>query len=693
MNCNRSMTNNPSSPSLMTRLIQITQGSHYHHHQNHHPQQQQPALESIGGLEVIVSTESPSGHHQSNDLMISRDEDAVIDSCSSPSTLGHTSPGQPSSSLSPSSSQARLSLEPNQGSSKSPRKVPSTCLNDQLMAKTTGSDSSRKSPVVIAIGSNDSFESGPGSSCSSSKNVVGAKEKPKQIKSDGVSNVPSRRSRRKSEWEILEGLKEGQTHEQVPDKFEGWMLKRRKWPLKGWHKRWFVIENGVLSYTKNPGDIVRGKIHGSVDVGLSVISTKLSSKRIDIDAEEFIYHIKCKNKSAFANWVSQLRVHRLYRQHQIAFGSKVNPNGTNTSGSPTSVVGYCNIGSPTANDHKVASWILNSSHVSFDSMYKELNEYQVKLVELCSILQMIESQAGSRAELLDEKETRSAKKGGRRRFLPLGRHKKQASVTVPTSSSSGTNFHAPVVMVQQKGKGGSNKGGNVDTELGSSSFGTGSNSNQLGVMPHDNVMPHVRSESAISFHDSSDQESVPSSCASFTVGQTGHHFTFSGDHSSSHQPQPYDTTSGLGGSSTGAMSSSHSQSIVNQRITTGTRPRYQFSLDQASSSKTPSKVAASSSSKPYEDFISTATESKFVREKEGESERERKREREREVGVTLTYTLCDCINYFVCLCLNGLRGNVHSLLLPLLSLSLSVFLLSEESFVFDLKERNPSIFR
>lgn len=648
------MTNNPSSPSLMTRLIQIT---HYHHH---HPQQQEPVLQSIGGsggLEVVVSTESqPSPScHQPNDLMTSRDEDAVIDSSSSPSTLVQPSSSihsQASSSLSP-SPQGRVS-EPSQGSSKSPRKVPSSmCLNDQLIAK-TGNDSSTKSPVLIAIGSNDSFESGPGSSCSSSKNVVGTKEnfgarenfgakenvgtreKSKEIRSDGVSNVssvPSRRSRRKSEWEILEGLKEGQRYEQVPDKLEGWMLKRRKWPLKGWHKRWFVIENGVLSYTKNPGDIVRGKIHGSVDVGLSVISTKLSSKRIDIDAEEFIYHIKCKNKSAFANWVTQLRVHRLYRQHQIAFGSRVNPNGTNTSGSPTSVVGFCNIGSPTANEHKVASWILNSSHVSFDSMYKELNEYQVKLVELSSILQMIDTQTGSRADLLDEKETRTAKKGGRRRFLPLVRHKKQASVTVPTPSS-GTNPHPPVVMVQQKGKGGGGggggRGGNVDAELGSSSFGCGStsNSNQLGVVSHDNVMPHVRSESAISFHDSSDQESVPSSCASFTVGQSGHHFTFSGDpSSSSHQHQPHDTTFTLGGSSSGAKSV-HSQSTVNQRITTGTRPRYQLSMDQVSSNKS-SKVA-SSSSKPYEDFISIATESKFLKEREKEREKEWKKKGERE---------------------------------------------------------------
>jgi hypothetical protein len=52
-------------------------------------------------------------------------------------------------------------------------------------------------------------------------------------------------------------------------------------------------------YAKGPGDIARGKIHGSVDIGLSVLSTKVKRKRIDIDAEEFIYHLKV---SAFVRW-------------------------------------------------------------------------------------------------------------------------------------------------------------------------------------------------------------------------------------------------------------------------------------------------------------------------------------------------------------------------------------------------------
>ena len=38
------------------------------------------------------------------------------------------------------------------------------------------------------------------------------------------------------EWKLLEGLRCEQKFETKPDKYEGQMMKRRKWPLKGWHK-------------------------------------------------------------------------------------------------------------------------------------------------------------------------------------------------------------------------------------------------------------------------------------------------------------------------------------------------------------------------------------------------------------------------------------------------------------------------
>ncbi len=57
-------------------------------------------------------------------------------------------------------------------------------------------------------------------------------------------------------------------------------------------------------YAKRSADIARGKPHGSVDLGLSVISAKRRRCRIDIDAEVFIYHIKVQSKEKQQHAVS-----------------------------------------------------------------------------------------------------------------------------------------------------------------------------------------------------------------------------------------------------------------------------------------------------------------------------------------------------------------------------------------------------
>ncbi|KAG8229857.1 hypothetical protein J437_LFUL009132, partial [Ladona fulva] len=86
--------------------------------------------------------------------------------------------------------------------------------------------------------------------------------------------------------------------------------------------RYFVLNKGILVYAKNPSGIARGKLHGSVDVGLSVVSTKAIRHRMDIDAEECIYHLKAKSAESFARWVEMLRYHRLYRQHLLSYGER-----------------------------------------------------------------------------------------------------------------------------------------------------------------------------------------------------------------------------------------------------------------------------------------------------------------------------------------------------------------------------------
>ncbi|CAG9821270.1 unnamed protein product [Phaedon cochleariae] len=132
-----------------------------------------------------------------------------------------------------------------------------------------------------------------------------------------------KKNRRGSEWEIMEGLKDGQRFDNKPNPFTGYLHKKRKWPLKGWHKRYFMIDKGILVYGKGPAEINKGKIHGTLDIGLSVISTKQKRRRIDIDAEEFIYHLKAKPEETFSSWVEQLTAHRLYRQHVLTYGANV----------------------------------------------------------------------------------------------------------------------------------------------------------------------------------------------------------------------------------------------------------------------------------------------------------------------------------------------------------------------------------
>uniref|UniRef100_A0A9J8DAY6 Oxysterol-binding protein n=1 Tax=Cyprinus carpio carpio TaxID=630221 RepID=A0A9J8DAY6_CYPCA len=70
------------------------------------------------------------------------------------------------------------------------------------------------------------------------------------------------------------------------------MLKKRKWPMKGWHKRFFYLDKGILKYAKCAADVEKGKLHGCIDVGLSVMAIKKKAKCIDLDAEENIYHLK-----------------------------------------------------------------------------------------------------------------------------------------------------------------------------------------------------------------------------------------------------------------------------------------------------------------------------------------------------------------------------------------------------------------
>uniref|UniRef100_A0A8D3AY42 Oxysterol-binding protein n=1 Tax=Scophthalmus maximus TaxID=52904 RepID=A0A8D3AY42_SCOMX len=217
-------------------------------------------------------------------------------------------------------------------------------------------------------------------------------------------------------WEIIEGLKIGQSNVQRPDKHEGFMLKKRKWPLKGWHKRFFVLDNGILKYSKSPIDIQKSKLHGSIDVGLSVMSIKKRARRIDLDTEEHIYHLKVKSQEIFDAWVSKLRHHRLYRQNEIVRSPRdatmraFPPSAAMESPQPAASVAHEAKAKPSSlpwqpvapsnnsssslpasysnGQSKVVAWLQESEEM--DKCAEELARCQSNLTELSRLLQSLE---------------------------------------------------------------------------------------------------------------------------------------------------------------------------------------------------------------------------------------------------------------------------------------------------------------
>ena len=58
----------------------------------------------------------------------------------------------------------------------------------------------------------------------------------------------------------MEGLREGSSVKITkPEKIEGILLKRRTWPMKGWHKRYFLLNDGIMTYAKSKNDVSEKK--------------------------------------------------------------------------------------------------------------------------------------------------------------------------------------------------------------------------------------------------------------------------------------------------------------------------------------------------------------------------------------------------------------------------------------------------
>ncbi|XP_053118643.1 oxysterol-binding protein-related protein 7 isoform X2 [Hemicordylus capensis] len=200
-------------------------------------------------------------------------------------------------------------------------------------------------------------------------------------------------------WEVVEELRIPSGAVQEPERQEGYLLKKRKWPLKGWHKRYFVLEDGILKYATTRQDVIKGKLHGSIDVRLSVMSVNKKAQRVDLDTEENIYHLKIKSPELFNNWVAKLCSHRQVEkmdasQRQFPMGGHGGrvPHLAQACGSRHRVLmseSAPALSSLASSQDKVHSWLSDSK--GLDRCSAELSECQGKLQELNQMLQSLES--------------------------------------------------------------------------------------------------------------------------------------------------------------------------------------------------------------------------------------------------------------------------------------------------------------
>ncbi|XP_060636885.2 oxysterol-binding protein-related protein 7 isoform X1 [Anolis sagrei] len=193
-------------------------------------------------------------------------------------------------------------------------------------------------------------------------------------------------------WEVVDELQIQGGVIQEPERQEGYLLKKRKWPLKGWHKRYFVLEDGILKYATTRQDVMKGKLHGSIDVRLSVMSVNKKAQRVDLDTEDNIYHLKIKSQELFNNWVAKLCSHRQAEKFLMGGHGGRPPHPPPACSArhrilmSESAPALSSLGS---HRDKVNSWLSDSK--GLDRCSAELTDCQEKLQELNCMLQSLES--------------------------------------------------------------------------------------------------------------------------------------------------------------------------------------------------------------------------------------------------------------------------------------------------------------
>lgn len=116
--------------------------------------------------------------------------------------------------------------------------------------------------------------------------------------------------------------------------------------VKSYNRIFHLLDLKILKHTFFPLKVSRGRVQGSLDVSLAVMSINKKSNRIDLDAGDILYHMKvnvvircccsysnkyvvcpqikktclskAKSHELFYIWVTKLQAHRLYKKNEAA---------------------------------------------------------------------------------------------------------------------------------------------------------------------------------------------------------------------------------------------------------------------------------------------------------------------------------------------------------------------------------------
>ncbi|XP_068587654.1 oxysterol-binding protein-related protein 7-like isoform X2 [Cebidichthys violaceus] len=262
---------------------------------------------------------------------------------------------------------------------------------------------------------------------SSSQSVIsGVDKSPASVFKPGHSRSSStgssKQSKQSRHWEVMDDLQQRDMYSvpgssvdlSIPGICEGYLMKKRKYPLKGWHKRYFLLEKGILKYSKTQQDIQRGKLHGSLDISLAVMSINKKTKGLDLDAGDNIYHLKAKSHDIFYIWLTKLCAHRVFRKneamsvhHGVLHALSLSPSNLPTAAALAQTnrqmpAHYASLASvyhpdmespaPAVSSHpgvtsKVSAWLQQTHDI--DGTSNDLARCQAELTELALLIQRL----------------------------------------------------------------------------------------------------------------------------------------------------------------------------------------------------------------------------------------------------------------------------------------------------------------